>query len=219
MGLGKTEKKRRYLASAYAVFGAGVPAPGQWRAQVGLPESAPIFLEIGCGKGEFAVQLAQQHPEALVVGLDRRADRLATGCRLAAEAHLNNVLFWHGDALVLEAAFMPGEVSEIWLNYPDPYPKARHAKHRLVHPRFLRLYRTTLRPGGSLHMRTDAPGLYFYALAQLSENGWCISFSTPDLQPGEAPELAFFETEFRRRKGGPIHYIHARQGAAHADSF
>lgn len=217
--LGKTEKKRRYQASSYAVFGERVPLPGRWRQQVGLSAEAPLLLEIGCGKGEFAVYLAQRYPDALVVGLDRRADRLATGCRLAQEAQLGNILFWHGDALALEAAFMPGEVSEIWLNYPDPYPKARHAKHRLVHPRFLRLYRTILRPGGSLHMRTDSPDLYFYALAQLSENGWCISFRMPDLRPGEAPEVAFFETEFRRRKGGPIHYIHARQGAAHADSF
>lgn len=207
--LGKAEKKQRYWASVHAIFGERVPAPGRWRAQVGLPESASLFLEIGCGKGEFAVYLAQRHPEALVVGLDRRADRLATGCRLAAEAKLKNVLFWYGDALVLEAAFMPGEVSEIWLNYPDPYPKARHAKHRLVHPRFLRLYRTILRPGGSLYLRTDSPELYAYALAQLEENGWTIHYSTPSLQPGEAPEIAFFETEFRRRKGGPIHYIHA----------
>lgn len=209
--LGKLEKKRRFFASPYALYGDRVPEPGSWRAALGLPVHTPFLLDIGCGKGEFAVYMAQRHPDWLVVGLERRADRLATGCRMAAEAHLQNVYFWHGDALSIEAAFASGEVSVIWLNYPDPYPKRRHEKHRLLHPKFLRLYGRVLAPQGELYFRTDAPAFYEYALDKLIAEGWDILFATPTLQPGEADDPAYFETEFRQRKGGAIHYIHARR--------
>lgn len=209
--LGKQEKKRRYFASSYALYGERMPGAGSWRAALGFPPEVPLLLDIGCGKGEFAVYMAQQVPQMLVIGLERRADRLAAGCRLAAELNLSNVRFWYGDALTLEAAFAPGEVSMIWLNYPDPYPRSRQAKHRLLHPKFLRLYRQILQPGGSLYFRTDAPQLYEYGLEQLTGDGWEILTASPDLQPGEAEPPAYFETEFRRRKGGKIHYIRARR--------
>lgn len=209
--LGKLEKRRRFFASPYALYGDRVPKPGLWRAVLGLPEHAPLLLDIGCGKGEFAVYMAQQHPDWLVIGMERRADRLATGCRLAAEAHLQNVYFWHGDALNIEATFVPAEVSVIWLNYPDPYPKRRHEKHRLLHPKFLRLYARVLAPQGELYFRTDDPAFYEYALEKLTTEGWKVLFATPNLQPGEAEAPAYFETEFRQRKGGTIHYIHAQR--------
>lgn len=209
--LGKQEKKRRYFTSPYALYGEQVPEPGTWRDRLGFASEAELLLDIGCGKGEFAVYMAQQAPSTLVIGLERRADRLATGCRLAAEQNLSNVRFWHGDALLLESAFAQGEVSTIWLNYPDPYPRRRHEKHRLLHPKFLRLYRWILKPGGSLHFRTDAPALYEYGLEQLTGEGWQILTASSDLQPGEAEPSAYFETEFRRKKGGKNHYIHARR--------
>ncbi|MEN3040876.1 MAG: tRNA (guanosine(46)-N7)-methyltransferase TrmB [Bacteroidia bacterium] len=207
--LGKQEKKRRYLASPYALYGERVPQRGLWRHSLGFSEEAQLILEVGCGKGEFAVHLAQQQPEALVIGLDRRADRLAAGCRMAAAASLSNIRFWHGDALTLEAHFAPGEVSVLWFNYPDPYPKRRHEKHRLFHSRFLRLYRTILRPGGELFFRSDSLMLYEYSLQKLMEDGWQIVFSSAELQPGEAPESAYFPTDFHQRQGGAIRYIHA----------
>ncbi|MCS6895252.1 MAG: tRNA (guanosine(46)-N7)-methyltransferase TrmB [Bacteroidia bacterium] len=208
--LGKQEKKRRYFASTYALYGERVPSKGSWRSTLGGSETTPLILEIGCGKGEFAVYLAQLYPDSLIIGLDRRADRLASGCRAAAAASLSNVRFWHGDALTMEAYFGPGEVSTLWFNYPDPYPKRRHEKHRLFHPRFLRIYRTILRAQGELFFRSDSEELYEYALQRLSEDGWKIVFATPELRPGEAPEAAYFPTDFYRRKGEqPPRYIHA----------
>ncbi|GIV23510.1 MAG: tRNA (guanosine(46)-N7)-methyltransferase TrmB [Bacteroidia bacterium] len=207
--LGKQEKKRRYLSSPYALYGERVPSAGQWRSQLGFQPGVPLLLEIGCGKGDFAVYVAERYPHFLVVGLDRRADRLAAGCHWASEKNLKNVFFWHGDALTLEAHFSPGEVYELWLNYPDPYPKRRHEKHRLTHPRFLRLYYHVLAPTGRLHLRTDDEALYQYSLEQLQTAGWKVVLATPDLLPQEGPEEAHFETEFRRRKGGTIHYIQA----------
>nr|BAL57453.1 tRNA (guanine-N7-)-methyltransferase [uncultured Bacteroidetes bacterium] len=152
---------------------------------------------------------AEHHPTYLVIGLDRRADRLAEGCRLAALKKLPSIGFWHGDALLLSTHFAPQEVNEIWLNYPDPYPKRRHEKHRLMHPRYLWQYTYVLKPGGRLHLRTDSRDLYAYALDQLHTQGWHILLATPDLMPGEGPPPAHWETLFRQRKGGTIHYIEA----------
>ncbi|MCS7188349.1 MAG: tRNA (guanosine(46)-N7)-methyltransferase TrmB [Bacteroidia bacterium] len=194
------------MESAYALHGSNLPKAGGWRMHYGFPPTAPLILDIGCGKGEFTTYLAQKKPAVLVIGLDRRADRLATGCRLAEKLSLKNVFFWHGDALTLDSTFVSEEVSEIWLNYPDPYPKRRQEKHRLVHPRYLRQYWYILKGGGKIHFRTDDEALYAYALEQFLTGGWQILQATPDLREGGIEE-AFFETEFRKRKGGYIRYI------------
>ncbi|MCX7606327.1 MAG: tRNA (guanosine(46)-N7)-methyltransferase TrmB [Bacteroidia bacterium] len=207
--IGKIEKRRRFRESTRALMMEHLPWPGAWRTSWGFPPTAPLILEVGCGKGEFAVYLAQRRPDALVIAIDRRADRLATGCALAEKALISNVFFGQVDALILETLFAPGEIDILWLNYPDPYPKRRHEKHRLVHPRFIRQYQQLLSVKGRLYFRTDAPFLYTYALERLRDAQWIIYKATPDLQLGEGPAEAHFETEFRRRKGGTIHYIEA----------
>ncbi|RMF51715.1 MAG: tRNA (guanine(46)-N(7))-methyltransferase TrmB [Bacteroidetes bacterium] len=207
--LGKLEKKRRYFDSPYGVWGGRVPPPGQWRARWALPPEAPLLLEIGCGTGEFAVWMAERYPAQLVIGLDRKADRLATGCHLAAQKGLPNIGFWHGDAFLVAEAFAPGEVTTIWLHHPDPYPKRRQEKHRLVHPRFLWQYARILASEGRLHLRTDAPGLYEYALDQLHQANWRVVYHSPNLAPEEGPPEAHFPTRFFHRRPGPLHYIEA----------
>ncbi|MEN2992320.1 MAG: tRNA (guanosine(46)-N7)-methyltransferase TrmB [Bacteroidia bacterium] len=207
--LGKQEKRRRYAASPHALYGEKVPSAGQWRSRLGFPLQTPLLLEVGCGKGEFAVFLAERYPAALVVGLDRRADRLAAGCRTAQQKHLSNVYFWHGDALTLASAFSAGEVQAIWLNYPDPYPKARQAKHRLTHPRFLWQYAHILEPGGRLHLRTDSEALFLFTLEQLEAQGWPILYATSDLSPDSGPPEAHFLTTFALRTRAPIRYLEA----------
>lgn len=217
--LGKLQKKRRYFESPYGVWGPRVPRPGGWRVQGGGPPEAPLLLEVGCGTGEFAVWIAERCPTQLVIGLDRKADRLATGCGLAAEKKLSNVAFWHGDALVLAEAFSPGEVSTLWLHYPDPYPKRRQEKHRLVHPRFLWQYARILAAEGRLHLRTDVRPLYEYALEQLRQAGWTVVYHSPDLRPGEGPPEAHFPTRFFYRQPEPLHYLEARPPSFFIKSF
>ncbi len=207
--LGKTEKKRRYYASSYALYGERVPTPGRWRSQLGFLEQAPLILEVGCGKGHFSVGVAKLRPEALIVGLDRKADRLYAAVREAEAQGLSNAYFWQGDALLLEATFTAGEVSEVWLVHPDPYPKARQAKHRLTHPRFLRLYQRILCVEGSLHLRTDEESLWRYSESQLMLSGAAIVWSglvDPNSPP--SPWLAI-ETDFQRKKGGVTYYLQA----------
>jgi len=207
--LSKTEKKSRYYASLYALYGERVPGPGRWRRQLGFAEEAPIILEVGCGKGHFSIGVAKLRPEALVIGLDRKADRLYAAVRETEAQGLSNVYFWQGDALLLEASFASGEVSEVWLVHPDPYPKARQAKHRLTHPRFLRLYRYILKPEGRLHLRTDDPSLWQYSETQLTLSGAILAWSGPvDPLSPPSPWLTI-ETEFQRKKGGITYYLQA----------
>jgi len=207
--LGKLEKKRRYYASPYALYGEKVPPPGRWRAQLGFPQTALLILEVGCGKGDFSLAVAQLLPQSLVIGLDRKADRLYAAVRAADTLGLANAYFWQGDALLLEAAFAPGEVSEIWLVHPDPYPKPRQAKHRLTHPRFLRLYQRILRPGGLLHLRTDHEGLWRYSEEQLAIHG--ARRLQSGIVPPDNPATPWLtiETDFQRKKGGPTYYLQA----------
>lgn len=207
--LGKSEKKNRYYASPYALYGTRIPGPGLWRRQLGFPAEAPIILEVGCGKGDFSISIARLRPEALVIGLDRKADRLYAAVREAQTQGFSNVYFWQGDALLLEASFAPGEVSEVWLVHPDPYPKARQAKHRLTHPRFLRLYKYILRPEGPLHLRTDDPDLWQYSQSQLSLSGATLVWSGP-VNPTSPPSpWLTIETDFQRKKGGTTYYLQA----------
>lgn len=207
--LGKQEKRRRFQASPYALYGAHIPPAGLWRAQLGKPE-APLLVELGCGKGDFAVGAALACPEMLVIGIDRKADRLWHGVRLAAMHNLKNVFFCQADALVLEHLFAPAEVSELWLTYPDPYPRARQAKHRLTHPRFLRQYARILRPGHLLHLKTDSELLWTYSQTELTLMGAQIC-ATVVLGVEGAPlsSLAWISTDFERKKRGPVFYLAA----------
>ncbi len=207
--LSKSEKKSRYYASSYALYGERVPGPGRWRMQLGFPAQAPVILEVGCGKGHFSIGVAKLLPKALVIGLDRKANRLYAAVREAEALGLSNAYFWQADALLLEASFAPGEVSEVWLVHPDPYPKARQAKHRLTHPRFLRLYNYILKPEGRLHLRTDDTSFWQYSERQLSLSGATLVWSGP-VNPASPPTpWLTIETDFQRKKGGITYYLQA----------
>ncbi|MCS6789373.1 MAG: tRNA (guanosine(46)-N7)-methyltransferase TrmB [Bacteroidia bacterium] len=206
----KREKRQRYQESPYALWGNRIPMASTWRKSLGHPETVPLLLEIGCGKGEFSVFIAEKRPEWLIIGMDRKAERLQTAV-LRAETHrLPNLYFWHGDAQTLHSAFAQGEVQEIWLNYPDPYPKARHAKHRLIHPRFIWQYEWILSEGGLLHIRTDDEGLYYYAQEQLHAASWSVEQAVP-LLLDRAEESLGVKTEFYLKRGGVVRYLCAKR--------
>ncbi len=208
--LGKLEKRRRYQASPYALYGGRIPPAGAWRAQLGKPAAALLLVELGCGKGDFAIGAAAARPDGLVVGIDRKADRLWHGVRLAADRRLTNVYFCQADGLLVEHLFAPGEVSELWLTYPDPYPRARQAKHRLTHPRFLRQYTRILAPGGLLHLKTDSESLWRYSQEQLVLSGAQLCAMAKLGAEGEPlSPLAWVETDFQRKKGGQVFYLAA----------
>lgn len=134
---------------------------GKWHEEV-FKNNHPIVLELGCGKGEYSVALGAAFPEKNFIGIDLKSNRMWVGAKQAMEQGRTNVAFVRMIIEKLTEHFTPGEVSEIWITFPDPFPKDRHDKHRLTHPRFLKLYREVLQPGGVLHFKTDDDGLFNY---------------------------------------------------------
>ena len=141
--------------------------------------SAPIVLELGCGKGEYTVALAEREPDKNYIGVDIKGARLWKGAKYATEAGLANVGFLRTRIEFICAFFGPGEVSEIWLTFSDPQVKKENA--RLTSPLFLERYRKFLKPGGLVHLKTDSQFLYKYTEAVCRANGLEVLVSTEDL--------------------------------------
>ncbi|OGX90399.1 tRNA (guanosine(46)-N7)-methyltransferase TrmB [Hymenobacter coccineus] len=189
---------------------------GRWRADFFHNEN-PLTLEMGCGKGEYTVGLAQRHPQRNFLGLDIKGERLWSGSTRAAALGLANVGFVRMQALALAAQFGPGELSEIWITFPDPRPRDRDIKRRLTAPRFLDLYQALLVPGGPLHLKTDNDGLFDYTLEILAARpGAVVDVQTRDLYTEQGPgfaEAQAIQTNFEgkyRAVGVPIKYVRFR---------
>ena len=131
---------------------------GRWHAL--FKNNNPITLELACGKGEYAVGLAQLHPSRNFIGVDQKGNRIWTGAKKALALELQNVAFLRAQIDGLLHFFGKEEVAEIWITFPDPQLRISKDKKRLTHPKFLRLYQHILVPGGKIHLKTDSPHLY-----------------------------------------------------------
>ena len=138
-----------------------------------------LVLELGCGKGEYTIALAERDPERNYVGVDIKGARLWKGAKYATEHQLPNVAFLRTRVEFITAFFAPGEVSEVWLTFSDPQYRSENS--RLCSPLFLERYRSFLKPGGIVHLKTDSRFLHEYALAVCRTNGLRILASTTDL--------------------------------------
>src|SRR4030095_12537389 len=135
---------------------------GKWTAH--FKNENPIILELACGKGEYAVGLAELHPDRNYIGVDLKGNRIWVGAKKALNSGLNNVAFLRTQIDRIAEYFEPGEVEEIWLTFPDPQLRFSRAKKRLTHPKFLRFYQQIMKPGGIIHLKTDSPSLYNFTL-------------------------------------------------------
>jgi len=134
--------------------------PGKWNEF--FQNTNPLTLELACGKGEYTVGLAALYPERNVIGVDLKGNRIYAGAKQALEKNLRNAAFLRTHIDKIHTYFAPGEVSEIWITFPDPQLRTSRAKKRLTHPRFLRLYQQILHPGGTVHLKTDSPNLFYF---------------------------------------------------------
>ena len=162
---------------------------GHWNETM-FDEPRPIVLELGCGKGEYTIDLSRRIPSRNYIGVDIKGARLWKGAKYAHENKLGNVAFLRTRIEFLPALFAEGEVSEIWLTFSDPQLKSENA--RLTSPVFLERYRKFLRQGGVVHLKTDSRFLYEYSLAVTRCNGLRILAATSDLY-GTPPEALFAE--------------------------
>lgn len=125
----------------------------------------PVTLELACGKGEYAVGLGKLYPERNFIGIDIKGNRIWRGAKTALENGMNNVGFIRSHIDKITEYFAPGEVSEIWITFPDPQLKGARMKKRLTYPRFLRLYQQIIVPGATINLKTDSPDLYQFTKA------------------------------------------------------
>lgn len=131
---------------------------GNWHTFFG--NNNPITLELACGKGEYTLGLARLYPTRNFIGVDIKGNRIWVGAKKALTEHLSNAGFLRTQIEQLSQYFSPGEVSEIWITFPDPQLRFSKAKKRLTHPGFLRKYQQVLTPSGRIHLKTDSPDLY-----------------------------------------------------------
>lgn len=134
---------------------------GKWHTDY-FKNNHPIVLELGCGKGEYTVALSEAFPEKNFIGIDLKSNRMWVGAKKALEGERKNVAFIRMVIEKLAEHFEQDEVSEIWITFPDPFPKDRHEKHRLTHTRFLNIYKALINPEGVLHFKTDDDALFDY---------------------------------------------------------
>lgn len=146
----------------------GFPLKGKWHSEF-FHNDRPIVLELGCGKGEYTVGLARRFPDKNFIGIDIKGARIWTGAMAAMRENIGNAAFVRTSIEWLESFFTPGEVSEIWITFPDPQMKK--VNKRLTGTRFMEMYRRILAPGGVIHLKTDSPFLYTYTTLMARHNG------------------------------------------------
>lgn len=155
-------------------------SPGLWNAEV-FGNNHPITLELACGKGDYTIALAQEFPERNFIGVDIKGARIYTGAKKALELPLSNVAFARLRIENIMNFFAPGEIDEIWITFPDPFPGKSAAKRRLTHARFLTNYKKLLKPGGLLHLKTDNLPLYEFSLESIREFGGVIQYEKENI--------------------------------------
>lgn len=187
--------------------------------QSAFQKSRPLHLEIGCGKGSFAVGTSAAHPEINLIAMEKISDVACIAlekAEAARESRDDNLRFIIGDAKNLPDLLPPHSLERIYLNFSDPWPKSGHAKRRLTHRGFLEIYRTLLVDGGELHLKTDNEGLFDFSLEEFATADLEILWMTRDLHNSEKMSgnvMTEYEKSFSE-KGQPIFSAHVRFGGA-----
>jgi tRNA (guanine-N7-)-methyltransferase len=157
----------------------------------------PIILELGCGKGEYTVGLAEKYPGKNFIGIDFKGARLWRGARTVQEQKMKNVAFIRTQVDHITKFFIPGEISEIWITFPDPQPGKE--RKRLTAPLFLDRYKMLLCPEGVLHLKTDNQDFYNYTLQIITRHQHQVLYSTNDLyHSGCSEEVISIQTYYEK---------------------
>lgn len=185
------------------------PLKGKWGCDY-FHNDNPITVELGCGKGDYTIALAKRYPERNFIGVDRKGARLWRGCKDAIEGNLANVAFLRINIDNIGYYFEKGEVSEIWVTFPDP--QLKNERKRLVSPRFVGFYREVLpEEGGLLNLKTDSRELYEYVRETAPAEHWGVETDIEDVyaQPSNLllTEVQTFYEKMWLAEGRTISYI------------
>lgn len=189
------------------------PLKDKWKTDY-FKNDNPITLELGCGRGEYTVELARRFPQQNFIGMDIKGARLWKGAKAAITEKLKNVAFVRNRIDFIETYFAPGEIDEIWIPFPDPQPNKE--QKRLVAVPFIKRYRNIASQGALIHLKTDNQELYEYALEQVAEHKYPLLCSSAnvytDLKTLGAERFALLteiQTYYEKlflSKGSKIHY-------------
>jgi tRNA (guanine-N7-)-methyltransferase len=184
---------------------------GQWNATFFKNEN-PIVLELGCGKGEYSVALAQKYPNKNFIGVDIKGARFWRGAKTAVEEGIPNVAFLRTQIELIDHAFATGEVDEIWITFPDPQIKYKRTKHRLTNAAFLERYKRILKPEGVVNLKTDSEFMHGYTLGLLHGAGHEVLYANHNVykQEGSPEEVTTIQTYYESQyleQNKPITYI------------
>ena len=178
---------------------------GHWRDL--MPHAKEIHLELGCGKGRFTAGTAAENPDVLLIAVEIVPDAMVVAMERCVNAGLTNVFFIDANADQLPFFFAPGEIDRIYLNFSDPWPGNRHAKRRLTHGNFLKLYRKVLKEGGQIHFKTDNQPLFEFSVEEIPQFGFTLSEVTRNLhENGPVGVMTDYEAKFHEQ-GLPINRL------------
>lgn len=184
---------------------------GHWKQVFG--NTNPIYIEIGMGKGQFLLCMAQKYPNINFIGIERYPSVMLRAVeRLDTEEFhgMENIRFICMDARDINVVFAPDEVDRIFLNFSDPWPKARHARRRLTSKEFLERYEKIMIQGGQIEFKTDNTILFNFSLDQIKEAGWKLQYYTYDLHHHTAMMQDNVMTEYEVKfsgQGNPINKL------------
>jgi len=179
---------------------SGYCMKGMWKDKF-FKNNNPLVLELGCGKGEYTVGMAEAFPEKNFIGIDIKGARMWFGAKYSIENNLKNVAFIRAQIELIEYLFSKNEIDEIWITFPDPQIKFKRAKHRLTNIEFLRRYEKIIKSNGKIHLKTDSEFLHGYTLGVLNALGYNVEVAHHDIY--SAPE---FESELSHLRKIKTHY-------------
>ncbi len=195
-------------APYHQIVNSAHPLKGKWASEF-FKNGNPLVLELGCGKGEYTVALAEKFPKLNFIGVDIKGARMWKGSKLAFQKGLKNVGFLRTNIEIINKFFGEKEVSAIWLTFPDPQMKK--TRKRLTATNFMECYRLMLGDDGIIHLKTDSSFQYQYTLEMVKENGLKIVANTDDLYNSQLLDevlsiQTFYEKQWRER-GIDIKYL------------
>jgi tRNA (guanine-N7-)-methyltransferase len=206
---------RELLLESRYVCGEPVRYKGKWQER--FQNENPIHLEIGMGRGQFLATMARLHPEVNYIGIEKYSGVLykaAKKCAIAAD-DLDNVVLLCMEAGDLCDVFAKGEISKIYLNFSDPWPKQKHARRRITSRCFLDIYREALTPEGELELKTDNENLYRFSLKEMEAAGWKLAAASEDLHNDIERQEGNVTTEYEERflaQGKTIYWCRMAKG-------